>query len=163
MGTNSTRTMTICCAAFCFAKYGPCTAWTVSFSRHRRKNDTGQAAHGPSFVGHNAAQYIFMVLVFPVPIYILNLFSCPLSRGVRGLLRIVIFFTAFIENCRDPQKQTPRSSSSLHTGPSCLGSSLGPPVSRLSASENTVKEGKARRETESRRDERETRRRQRDE
>ncbi len=33
IGTKKART-TICCTAFCPAKYGPWAAWSVSFSRH---------------------------------------------------------------------------------------------------------------------------------
>ena len=47
LGTKKTRTTTIGCAPFCPAKYGPCAAWSVSFSRRCREPGTEQSAHGP--------------------------------------------------------------------------------------------------------------------
>ncbi len=64
LGNKQTRTTTICCAASRPAKYGPCEAWSVSFSRHCRGNDMDHAAHGPYFAGQNAVQHMAVVFFF---------------------------------------------------------------------------------------------------
>jgi hypothetical protein len=68
LGTKKTRSMAICCTAFCLAnclaKYGPFATRSGSFSRQRRENGTDQAVHGPYFAGQNVAQHVVMVRVF---------------------------------------------------------------------------------------------------